>query len=343
MKGMLSKIHNIMKKIYFILFFSIPFIFSCKGNVKTSDEIIYLTKKFSIEDYGENNFFSNVKCMSFTDNSLYFSDYSNSELYKYSKRDFKLQKVIGGFGDGPGQVNGLAYFYVNNNEILVQNDRKRAFEIFESDVFKETYRIPGRFADLPFRYRFFYDKETLYTTHSPSLSPLLKITLNDNSFKLGGKGLEFKYETQNRIRNNNHVFKFKENIITVSDNKPLIKFYDLDFKLKNEVSLEDYSEVKKTQDYIDLKELEMDDSSFHTLIQDAYLASDMLYILITSYEPYSSNKILVFKLNEVGSLTFQKTLYLNQESNYSTIASDNEILATFNTDNTFVEIFDLKK
>lgn len=330
-------------KYFFYLSVFILFIISCKGTEEKSDEIHLLTKKYSIEDYGENNFFSDVRCISFTEKHLYFSDYNNSELYKYSKEGFKLEKVIGGFGEGPGEINGLSKFLITDNNIILQNDMNRSFEIFENDVFNRTYRLPVKFTDLSFRYRFTVDKQNLYSSHSYSLSPIVKVSLKDNSFNVGGEPYKYEYETQNRIRNNNHVFKFKENLITVSDNMPTVKIYDMDFNLKRKVSLEGYSEVKESLDFIRLKELEEDDSGYRVLFEDAYLVNDKLFILLSSYNPYNTNKILVFKIKEDGDLLYNETIYLNQESNYSAIATDDQVLAAFNTETTFVDIFDLKK
>lgn len=316
---------------------------SCKAKNENEQRILSITKKLSIEGYNNEGFFSNVSCIDFLDHSIYFSDYGNSELYKYSKKNFKLEEVIGGAGEGPGEFDGMSFFcFDERKNIYLENDYKRSIEIYDNNKYIRTSLLPGKYANLRYRYRFFVNEEKLYSTHSSSLSPLLEINLINDSIKAGGKPFKFEYEAQNRMRNNNHVFKFKENIIAVSDNMPIVRFYDFDFKLKKEVSLEGYPEVKKTMNYIHLQELEMDDSSFYVLIQDAYLFSDKLYLLISSYEPYSNNKIIVFNVKEEGDLIYDKTLYLDQKSDYKSIASDNEILAAFNTETTFVDIFDLK-
>ncbi|AUC15221.1 hypothetical protein BTO06_08755 [Tenacibaculum sp. SZ-18] len=329
-----------------LLFIALFFVLfqSCKSENSKERNFKLLERITSIENYDDEGFFSDVRCMTFNNNHLYFTDYGNSELYKYSKKNFKLDKVIGGYGDGPGEFRGIPYFFISDNQKLyLENDYKRSIEIFDEDnAYEKTKKLPGLYSNLRYGYRFFMHKNKFYSTHSSSLKPIFEFNLINDSVRVGGKPFKFEYEAQNRMRNNNHVFKFNKNIITVSDNMPIVRFYDFDFKLRKEVSLEHYPEVKKTMDYIRLKELETDDSSFYVLIQDAYLFSDKLYLLISSYEPYSNNKIIVFNVKEEGDLVYDKTFYLDQKSDYKSIASDNEILVAFNTETTFVDIFDLK-
>lgn len=327
------------KKLYFII--GIFLIISCKPT-KTSS-LFTLNKIKSFDRLSDGSLISDVRCMSINNDFLYIADYNSSELYKLNSKKLSVESIIGKSGDGPGELDGLAHFYIDQNDfIYLQNDFKRSFEIYNKDGYVNTFKVPQEHTTMKFDYRFFTTEERVYTTNSSVLAPILILnSKNDSSIK---KGVPFSFELnqRNKNRNNTNLLRYKNTIISISDNVPVIKIYNEDLKLLKEISFEHISEIQKSIKYINFKLKELDDSAYIQLINDAYIYNNTLYLLIASYEPYSVNKVLTFEFNDQNELTFKSILQLDPNSVYKSICANEENIFSFNFHTSNLDVFKLK-
>ena len=327
-----------MKKLIYLTFFI--FLYSC-AEEKQKQKITLLKKVKTFDQLSNGALLSDVRCMAFYKDFIYMSDSNSSELYQLNAENFSLNQVIGKAGNGPGELNGLSDFFIDNDYIYLTNDFNRSFEIYNNDKYIKTLKIFSEFTNIRFGFRFFTKNENIYITHSPSLSPIVEFNFKEKKFLKKGKPFVFELDNLNKIRNNTNLLKFKEKTISISDNMPIIKVYDEDLKLEKEISIDFIEEIKKTLKHINLNQFELDDSSYMELIKDAYIYGNKLYILINSYEPYRSDKVLMFELENENNLKFKSIFQLDKNSVYKSICSNNNQLIAFNYHTGSIDVFNL--
>lgn len=315
------------------------FLFSgCEEKHSPNKEFI-LEKINSFDKFNETTLFSDIRCMTLNNNSLFMSDYNLGKIFEMDITNFELKRVIGKAGEGPGEISTLPHFAISENNFFLENDYKRTLEVYSNNGYSKTISLPNDYSYLKFNYRFFVKDKKIHLSHSQSKTPIL-IIQNDNEFEKHGNSFQFELEGHDRIRNDRNLFDYKGKTIAVSDNMPIIQFYNENYKLEKEIDVSSVLSVKDTWSHILLKDKELSSNSYMTLFQDAYIHKDRLYILLVSYEPYQMNKIIVFDLDD-EKLEFKGLFKLPNYSIYNTFAVNDSKLYGFNYSSSSIDVFKL--
>ncbi len=164
--------------------------------------------------------------------------------------------------------------------------------------------------------------------------------INSNLIDHFGKISEIELKQQNYHKNKRHVFSYKSYIISVSDNIPIIEKYDLSGKLIEQF---DYSKVPLVKSRIDFIQTNIEnENSYYLLLNDAYLESNKLYVLLCTNEHnnINSNKVMAIHLSS-DSMAIKK-IYNLGVGWYSTICIVDDCLWAFSLTENSLTKFSLK-
>lgn len=283
-----------MKKTYLLLIFSICFIFcSCKKQ-KNIIENFSLKNDTTINQLSDTSFIWDVRSMHF-DKYLYLTDYKRDQIIVLDNKG-NFIRSIGTKGQGPGEFLGASHLFVINDTIFVANDGKRCIEMYKDYKYLRTINLPKNI-NLSSEYRFFYKNEKIYLTSLSASNSIASFDINTGLIKYLGKSVEFGTAKQTEIRNKRHLFSFKNFLIAVSDNMPIVEKYDLAGNLLESFDYSDIQEVDHVLNYF--KKNDEEQNSYYQLVTDAYLNNNNLYILLLTVKNNTvfSNTVLTIDVN----------------------------------------------
>ena len=311
-------------------------LYSCQIYNADVDEVI-LTKDTAIIQLSDSSFFADVRSLYF-DKFLYLTDYNRDQIIILDYNG-TFVKSIGRKGKGPGEFLGASHIYVHDDTIYVANDSKRCFELYDFNKYLKTVQLPPEiilYAD----FRFFLKEGNLYLTSPSEQNGFVSVKINSNLIDHFGKISEIELKQQNYHKKKRHVFSYKNYIISVSDNIPIIEKYDLSGKLIEQF---DYSKVPLVKSRIDFIQTNIEnENSYYLLLNDAYLESDKLYVLLCTNEHnnINSNKVMAIHLSS-DSMAIKK-IYNLGVGWYSTICIVDDCLWAFSLTENSLTKFSLK-
>ena len=338
LEGRIFYPQNFLKMKFKLSMLFLLFLISCKNEKSIKSEEIKIEQVNAITKLSDSIYLSDVRSLISSGNYLYFSDYSKGQVFKVEKENLELIRTIGNQGDGPGEFRGAANLFFRKEKLYIQNDFKRTIELYNDSLYLKTIKIPNEIADIKFHNDFLATDEEIYLSHSESLSPIL--VMDESGVKnRGGRIFDFKNSDKNRSRNNRSFYSFGKLIFAVSDNIPSIDIYNLDLSFINTIDISSFPIMKENLNYINTQK--EDNNSYYTLIKDGYIFRDKLFLLMNTYEPYRSNKIIMLRIYD-DDIKFMSTIKLDENSLYSAIAVDEEFLFAFNSRNSSLEKYKFK-
>ncbi|MFC4634535.1 hypothetical protein ACFO3O_11490 [Dokdonia ponticola] len=316
-----------MKKIVSISSF-LFLLYACSTS-DSSTEVATVTLSIEKElgQLSDNSYIADIRSMDFKDNQFYLADYTRNELLVLSE-DLVLKNTIGNGGEGPGEFRGAGSITVSDDFIYAVNDGKQTVEVFKGDIHIKTIN-PQIMLGGGTSLRFGVIKDTFYFSDPESQNSISQFT-SDHKISSFGEIHKFPNLSQTLLQNYTHVLMHSNGMISISDNLPVITFYDLN---KNKLSTLDYSDIPIIQEHMDFLERNpTEENSYYILATDAHVFSDTLYVLLTlqSDKGPVSNKVLEIKVNKNGELLITRILDLG-EGWFTALCANKTDLLSFNT------------
>lgn len=320
-----------MKKIY--IFICLLFFFSCVEKRRKVDVVRYV-KHLSVDSFADSIFLSQVKNLQVYSTNLYFSDNYLSQIFEVDK-NINQYRIMGNPGEGPNDFVAL-------RTLIVVNDLIYAFDAGHYSLF--VYNLEGRncqkhdfskYSIYP-AYRFVVDENHYQVQYSGKEGVFMDIDLSSKQTFIWGDVTHFDHEKQERIRNNRNIFKWGNFYILVSNNIPVVEFYDKNSK--EIVKIIDYSDVDVIRNVLFENNKNLDVNSYHVVVQDAYMNGEKLYILVNGNNPndgYNVNKIIEISLS--GNDEINQIIQLPGKL-YESFCVNNDTIYAFNGKNSSIEL-----
>lgn len=324
-----------MKKIkYIVVLLYVLLVYACTNKINSPEEVS-LQKISEIAQLSDTTFISDIRSIYYNKNKFYLSDYKRNQIIILDQK-LKFINTIGNTGKGPGELNGASQLYVDNDTLYVINDGKNAIEVFINEKYTNTILFPNM-NHLAITKRFSKYKDKIYISNVSSNNS--SIVSFDSQDRMIPFGVLHKYNTPKEtiIKNEKHILTYKDKIISISDNVPIIEMYDAKGVLITEF---DYGNVNLIKEFITFtNKQESSENSYFVLVSDAYIFSDNLYLMVLSLEnnKVKSNKILEIKINE-KAFKINRILNLGDDWYQSICITNNQLIAS----NGIITIFKLK-
>lgn len=282
--------------------------------------------------------FNDIKCLTFYDSSLYFTNPVYDQIVVLNKK-LGLERILGKRGNGANELLGINQFAMRDSLISVLNVSNQRINIFSTNgKLKSETPISNSILFDP-NYRYCFMDTVIIGSSSVSEAPLSKYYIYKKESIPFGKTYEFPTPRQTQIRNKRFAAKFDNNFIMVSNNLPYIEVYSQD-SLKQSVRC-DYSDVyqvKKTICAIEDK-LDNDDNSYRHLCEDICVTNKYLYLLLIDYtnNDFNVNQIIKFEIYPVIKPVSILRLPGKYFTTFSVSEEDGIVYAYHYTDNTLRE------
>jgi hypothetical protein len=284
-----------------ILYLAFVFVLSSCLSHNNELHITNCKKVKSIDHLSDSSFFSDVRCMVATENSIYFSDYKRSQIIELKKDDLSVEMITGTYGIGPAELDGVDKFCLKQDTIFAGNDGKRSIDMFVNGVFLKSFKLPEQIRTASLSLRFSVEKNTLYLSASANINPVAGFDYKNYRVKNIGTPFVFSDPVRQRVRNNRHLLLYNDTVlVSISDNMPIIEVFDLEGKLINKYDYSKISVIEKRNKYTSEKQKLDGPNSYYLLVEDVYISGNHLFLLIYTGESGTScNTILVFNINNI--------------------------------------------
>ena len=319
------------KKICYNIIFLCCFISCVEENKMQKNEYVVIN---TVDNFGDSVFFSQVNYMQLYKDKLFFNDNYASQIFSLNK-DLSLNRIIGQRGEGPNEFNYMGPLNVLDNIICQFSGGGYGFLYYydlsgniieKHEISQQEYKfMPScRFVITPFHM-------FVSSTHRGP-SDYGEVSLKtDIQYPFG------EIENKKIVGFSRHILKWNNQYVCVSDNIPIIEFFDPESKQK--IKTYDYSdvpEVKKSLGYIERQPTAP--KSYYMINSDACIYNDKLYILLMQHGDetgFSVNKILEIELTPI----IQTTNIFELPGNiYNTFCMSGDSIYAFNHINSQIEI-----
>jgi len=327
--------------LYFFIFIGLICV-QCKSNLEQIRFQYLLTKSFST--LSDSTFISDIRSIEFRDDSFYFSDFNRGQVIQLN-RDLEVLKTFGSNGDGPGEFLGALSLVVDHRNISCLNQGKQSIEIFDeiSSQHTNTVKLPPAILGTTLNTRFAAIDGKYFISAPASGSTVAVFDQASQVLFSFGSLVPFQTSFESLIRNCSFVLKSSDSddIITVSDNTPLIRVFDVNGNLKWEEDI-GFIEPIKERGYFSENAIKKP-NSFHSLFQDAYFSDGHLYLLsISGRSSPKCNELIVLSLNDEG-LKFKSIVSLSGTWYSSFAVDDNLNILAYNTSGDQLEYYSFTK
>jgi len=310
-----------MKKLLYTLI-AIFFIYSC-DNTEKEIKILDVVSDKSISMLSDSSFFSVLQSLVWCNDRLLSSETNRSQVFVMDK-DLKLISIIGRLGRGPQEMSDIDYFCVYKDTIIIKdpgNDRMQFFN------FKGNHlgRVQG-IDNSPARYlsKFVYENGMFVTTAKNDSAIIIYNPKTGKTTKFG-KRYHFNSEIQNRIRNDRHIFKKGNTIISISDNQPFIESYDFQGNLLKTYDYSNINIIRK--ELLEISKQKLPERSYSVLVGDCNIYKDNIFLLINSHKDgFCCNIVLRFIYDKDIKLS---SIYKLKDDVYRSIAFNGTFLFAF--------------
>ncbi len=277
------------------VFFS-AILFSCSKNTRI--DISKLKKEKVVNQLSDSTFIYDVRAILNYGEDIYLSDYKRNQVIVLDK-SLELKNTLGSAGKGPGEFIGASQLFIDKDTIYVMNDGHRTVEVFDFSQHLKTISFPKEIR-LSTQKKFVKSNKYFYLSNVNIDGSISRYNPYDNDIKQFGLIENYRSEKETRIKNSKYILKYKDFIISVSDNKPKLEMYNM---LGNFILEFDYRHIKSVSNTMDFIEKQKEEeNSYYEFVSDAYLFSNKLYLLILSYNGNKmlSNKVLEINMSETG-------------------------------------------
>lgn len=287
--------------------------------------VFKLRKTVEVNQLSDSTFLTDVRSIRNYKEKFYLTDYSRNQIIILDKT-LKLINTMGSTGKGPGEFLGADQLYIEEDTIYVMNDGHRTIEVFDRVKHLKTIKFPNSIK-LAADKKFVKSDEYFYLSKVDVDGSVCKYGF-DKIVKQFGLIENYKSEKETFIKNQKHILKYKNNIISVSDNKPKLEMYTTSGDLVYKLDYGNIELVDNTMDFIEKQTLT--ENSYYEFVSDAYVFSNKLYLLILTHDGQKmfSNKVLEFDINDVG-FTVSRILDLGDDW-FESICASNDILMASN-------------
>lgn len=275
-----------------LLLLTAGFLFVALNSCNESKSLVtYQTEILSsFDELNDTILFSDVQAMVYFSEKLYFTDYKNSQLYVVDDNG-KLIHEYFQKGNGPEDMNGAFYLYVDKTGTYIYDDGNRRF-FHISDVGK-IQTIPKAGQALSMRNFVVSDSMLFYADYSEE-GIIACDNMKGEVIERFGEPVKFDSPVKTRVRNGRFIHTDGERLFIVSNCMPLVECYDLLSKqLINKIDLTEISDFENLMAKYPVNE--GDDNSSVRIIESTYYENGKLYILYNDphAEKYTVNKLLV--------------------------------------------------
>jgi hypothetical protein len=281
-----------------LLFLSL-FVFGCQN--KDSEALIpeiSIEVQKKISEFNDSTFAGQTIDIHHSKGRIFLTEIENARVLELDE-DYELIQFFGSKGDGPAELQYPVASQIYNNQLLILDAGHNKIKAFNLDG-----TISHQFGkEMPSSGGFFIKDDKLYgSQYDKSTLPLF-------SYSLTGEDSTHFFGSQNRrLTTINHgrprvffLFPYKNQIIAVSENEPVIERFDLEGNRIEELYYPEYFEKNIEQ----AKERERNETKMRgtaTFMSDATLSGDELYILAIGYnktiDKVTSKRIFNFTIDD---------------------------------------------
>lgn len=320
-----------MKNIFLILAL-------CLSLIQCSYEklpVYNLVKSKQVDVIVDTLFLHDIKCLTFYDEKLYFSNPVYDQIISLNK-NLEFERIFGRKGKGPNELLGINQFAIHDSLISVLNVSNRRVNVFLTSGISASETLIGNSILFDPSYRYCFIDTTIIGCSSIAETPLSKYNIYTKKQTLFGKTYEFPTPKQTLIRNNRFTAKIDNKLIVVSNNLPYIEIYNQD-SLEQIVQY-DYSSILQVQRSLRAieKKPDQEDNSYRHLCEDIYVTNRHLYILLIDYSnnDFNVNQIIKFEVFPVIKPISVYNLPGKYYTTFCVSEEDGVVYAYHYTDNT---------
>jgi len=297
-----------MKKLPYLL--ALLFLYNCQkkdSDAPISQITIEVQKK--IGQFNDSTFVDQTLDIHYHSGSLFLTEIKNARILQVDE-EYNLKTIFGGKGDGPAELSYPEAAQVYNNQLLILDNGHQKIKAFNLDG-----SISHQFGrDIPDNSGFFIQNDQLFGSRytKPEL-PIFayNLTNNDSTQYFGSQNRKLTVINYDRPRVF-HLFPFKNNIVAVSKNEPVIERFDLEGNKTEELYYPEYFEAY----ILNAKEREKTLANMRptfSFVSDATLLGNELYILTVGFDESkavtTSNHIFNFSIED-SKITLSRIIEL---------------------------------
>lgn len=291
----------LMMKQLVCLFFFLLLILSCRE----VSPIRELKKGDSVSDFADTLFLGKVENLYAYKNKLYFIEQFRNQIVVLDD-NLRLTGLVGIEGEGPTNLCGISGFVIHDDTLCAIDPVCGKILLFSMDG-----RVVGRrqfVGNEPLmpEFRFVASKGNLIEMSvSDKQGAFGRLDILSDSISFWGQRTLYPFDDLERIRNGRHLFKYKSHYICISDNEPVIEFYDAVRKRKGCLDYTSLDVVQRRLNYLRSHSSSSAANSYGIICEDAYVdENDNLLILLLSSngdKGYEVNTLAVFDLQHDGA------------------------------------------
>lgn len=319
--------NKIITLIIIVLFLS-----SCQSPKTTKVELIA-----SVSELSDTLFLSQVENLTESKGLIIFSEEYWGQIIVINSKDLIIKSIVGKKGEGPNELCNLSNFCLSHDTLFVLDGGCGKLLTYDlAGHMIQRYALPRESRLMP-EYRYFVNEHKhMHIATQNDTGAFVDINLNNGNLSFKGKRFEFKYDSQNTIRNGRNIFKRGNTYIMVSDNMPYIEVCDNQYNL-----IEKYDYTNIVQNRLSFIEKHINaPNSYGIICEDAYVNENKLYLLLASNSDgiYFVNRIAVFSLSP--QIKFEKQYELPGNV-YSTFCIAKDKIFAFNSQKSELEVLAL--
>lgn len=310
-----------MNKILVLIIASLCF--SSCGQKKKNINLVHCQSEFTIDEYPDSSFFSNITCMAYYKDKIYVLDKKRGDIVALSDNLKKIE-YVSKHGEAPYETTWPFTFNVLNDTIYVVDFGTKSMKKFHGGSFCGDFLLSNanenRFA--------LNDSLIFLSANTDSTSFLMIDKYHPNEQMPMGKVVRETTPFKTIISNKKHILYGKDKgIFSISNCYPYIEQYNIRGEYIKTFDISSIPIIRKAMEIA--KQNSNQEKSVYVYIRDAYLANDHIYLLCSSQNPldgYRVNTILELSINE--GMEHVSTYILPHDIYSSFCVSDTYIFAS---------------
>lgn len=252
-----------------------------------------------ISQLSDSTYFRDLESLRILKNRLYFTDFQNSRVICLDRSSLKILFEIDKKGNGPGEFQFPARFFIFGDSIYIHDEAKQQIEVYDIDG---GYGRNFNFPVLTFS-NFAVDSHgNFYVNTIANEFPISVYDLKGKKINQFGRWLMNEKNTiEKRSRNSRHlVTGFKDSteyLIGVYLSEPILELYTLEGKLVQVVDLSELSvledRIRFIEDNYREKGTTLQSVVIYKLFTSVYCDTNNLYLAYASEEGITNNILLL--------------------------------------------------
>tara|TARA_A100000171_G_scaffold17924_1_gene16441 strand:- start:280 stop:1287 length:1008 start_codon:yes stop_codon:yes gene_type:complete len=274
-----------MKKLSYL--FLLLFVFGCQNkDSETPVPEISIEVQKKVSEFNDSTFVGITEDIQYSKGSIFLTEIENGRVLELNET-YELKQIFGRKGDGPTELQDPRASQVHNNQLLILDGGHQKIKVFNLDG-----TISHQFGrDIPSNGGFFIKNNKLYgSKYDKSTPPLFSYSLTDEN------SIHYFGSHNRRLTEINHdrprvfrLFPYKNEIIAVSENEPVIERFDFAGNKTEEIYYPEYFEefiehsIKREKSSPQMR-------GTAGFVIDASLHGSELYILLVGFDS-TKNKV----------------------------------------------------